>query len=60
MLANKIYHSVSFAFCGYFLEHHWKETKIGCVASTVKFPKKRGHREITAEGMTIKKYLCAA
>lgn len=42
MLANKIYHPVSFAFCGYFLEHHWKETKIGCVASTVNFQKNEG------------------
>lgn len=42
MLANKIYHSVSFAFCGYFLEHHWKKTKIGCVASTVNFQKNEG------------------
>ena len=33
MLANKNYHSVS--FCGYFLQHPWKKTKVVSVALTV-------------------------
>lgn len=41
MLANKIYHSVSFAFCGYFLEYPWKKTKVSSVALTVNFQKIR-------------------
>lgn len=56
MLANKIYHSVSFAFCGYFLEHPWKKNKVGSIALTVNL-QKLGQNEITAERMTIKKYL---
>lgn len=45
MLANKNYHSVSFAFCGYFLEYPWKKTKI----VSVNFQKPR-HNEIIAGG----------
>lgn len=41
MLANKNYHSVSFAFCDYFLEYPWKKTKVSSVALIVNFQKTR-------------------